>query len=182
MYIFNVNLSDEDYVEFNKFVSIQSAYGKKQMRGLRIWVAAIMVLLCALSLWTEGFTEDGWIACISYIIVFVSMLFLLKPLMLWLIKLQVKFVKKNGKLPYSMTAVMSFDEEGFSETTEEEKTEMKYFGIERVSVLPNRFIYLHKNNLMAYIFPYASFESKEQGEEFLSFLKEVLKYINTKKL
>ena len=49
---------------------------------------------------------------------------------------------------------------------------MKYFGIERVSVLPNRFIYLHKNNLMAYILPYASFESKEQGEEFLSFLKE----------
>ena len=171
MYTFDVHILEKDYYEFNKFVSFKSPHGKKQMRGLRIFLIVIAVILCALSVWSNGFTEDALIDGIAYVIVFGAVQALLVPFMKGFIKLQIGFVKKSGKMPYSAQAVMTFDEEVFTETTEENKTELKYSAVERVSVREGYYIYLHINNLMADLLPYASFADKKQYEEFLQFLK-----------
>ena len=39
-----VNLTDEDYFEFNKFHMIRSHYGRSQMLKVRLMIAAIFVL------------------------------------------------------------------------------------------------------------------------------------------
>lgn len=178
MYTFDVHILEKDYYEFNKFVNLKSPHGKKQMLGLRILFIVLALALCALSVWDNGFSEDALIDSIAYAIVFGIVQALLTPFMKWFIKLQIRFVKKNGKMPYSATAKMVFDEETFTETTEDNKTEVKYSGVERVSVVEGYYIYLHINNLMAYLLPYASFEDKKQYEEFLSFLKTKIPQID----
>ena len=178
MYTFNVRVLEKDYYEFNKFVSLKSPHGKKQMLGLRILLVVITLALCVLSVCSYGFTEDALLDSIAYVITFGIAQALLVPLMKGLIKLQIRFVRKNGKMPYSAQAVMTFDEESFTETTEENKTEVKYSAVESISVREGYYLYLHMNSLMAYLLPYASFEDKTQYKEFLTFLKEKVSTVN----
>ena len=79
---------------------------------------------------------------------------------------------------YSPEAVMEFNEENFIETTPENKTEQKYLAIERISIVENKTVYIHTNNVMAYIIPISCFESKEQYDEFIAFLKTKCKNID----
>ena len=80
-------------------------------------------------------------------------------------------LKKSGKMGYSPNAVMEFYDEIFVETTPENRTEQSYSAVERVSVVEDRTIYIHINNVMAYILPVTAFESKEQYDSFLSFIR-----------
>ena len=57
------------------------------------------------------------------------------------------------------------------ETTPDNKTEQKYSVIERISVVDNKVVYIHVNNIMSYILPFSCFESKEQYNEFFEFIK-----------
>ena len=72
---------------------------------------------------------------------------------------------------YSPESFIEFFEEGFSETTPDNKTEHKYTAIERVSLVDNKMIYIHVNNIMAYMLPLSCFETKEQFDEFIEFLE-----------
>ena len=80
---------------------------------------------------------------------------------------------------YSPIADMEFYEETFIETTPDNKTERKYSAIERVSVVDDKIIYIHVNNIMSYILPFSSFESKEQFDAFLAFIKTKCETIDT---
>ncbi|MBR4845922.1 MAG: hypothetical protein IKU98_05835, partial [Bacteroidaceae bacterium] len=77
------------------------------------------------------------------------------------------------KMGYSPLSVIEFYEDVFIETTPENKTEQKYTAIERVSVVDNKVVYIHVNNIMSYILPVSRFESKKQYDE-------VFEFINTK--
>ena len=48
---------------------------------------------------------------------------------------------------------------------------MKYALVEQISIVDNKIIYFHINNLMAYLLPMASFENREQYKEFITFIK-----------
>ena len=72
---------------------------------------------------------------------------------------------------YSPASDMEFYDECFIETTPENKCEQKYSAIERISVITDKVIYIHVNNVMSYILPFSSFESGEQWNDFLSFIK-----------
>ena len=82
-----------------------------------------------------------------------------------------EMLKKGGKMPYSPQAEMTFTEEGFSEFTSEHKTEQIYTAVECVSVVEGVAIYVHINKLMGFLLPEKVFESKQQLDEFITFLK-----------
>ena len=72
---------------------------------------------------------------------------------------------------YSPISEIEFNDESFIEITADNKTEQKYSAVERVSVLSDKVIYIHINNVMSYILPSSCFESKEQYNNFLDFMR-----------
>ena len=82
-----------------------------------------------------------------------------------------KSLKKQGKMGYSPNSEMEFFDDGFTETTPQNKTEQKYASIERISVVKGKIIYIHVNNVMSYLLPVSCFDSKEQYDAFLNLIK-----------
>ena len=72
---------------------------------------------------------------------------------------------------YSSVSEMEFYDESFIEITPDNKSEQKYSTVERVSVIEDKVIYIHVNNVMSYILPLSCFDSKEQYNAFLDFIR-----------
>ncbi len=177
----NVNMSDEDYLAYNKFWLLKSPYGRKQAIGLRILIMVLWGLIALRSLFKYDFSIAAWIvACIYAVCLAVSEL-LLNPFLAWTAKCQIKGLKKKGKIAYSSSSEFEFYDEYFVETTPENKTEQKYTSIERVSIITDEVLYIHANTVMSYVIPTSCFESKEQYEAFLDFLKTKIERIDTYK-
>ncbi len=168
---FDVNLSERDYVDYNLFHLTKSPYGKKQLFPLRVMIAVLTVLLAVRALVEYGFTAEGLIQAIAPIFIFTVLQLLLKPLFSVFTRVAVKSMKKTGKPAYSPTSVIEFDEDSFTETTPENRIEQKYSSVERISIIKDRFVYIHINNIMAYIIPMASFENREEYDAFIGFIK-----------
>ncbi len=166
---FNVRLNDKDYLEFNAFWATRSHYGKKQMLTLRI-LFVLMILVPLLISFFGGFSLQILIENIPLLILLVLGQLLLAPMYKWLLRLHINSLKKRGKVGYSPSAVMEFFEDIFVETTPDNTTERKYSSVERISVVDNKVIFIHVNNLLAYILPFECFESREQRKDFLDFI------------
>lgn len=74
-------------------------------------------------------------------------------------------------MAYSPTAQMKFYEDDFIEITPTNKIEQTYSAIERISVIRDQVLYIHVNNITAYILPRTCFDSQEQYDEFFAFIK-----------
>ena len=168
---FNVNTNDQDYLDYNKFWMLRSHYGKKQMTAYRISFAIIIGVYILFSLYGGNFTLDSFIGIIPMAILLIIFELLLSPLFVLFLKCYLKSLKKKGKMGYSPSSVIEFYEDVFIETTPDNKTERKYSAIERVSIVDNKVVYIHVNNIMSYILPFYCFESSEQYNEFFEFIK-----------
>ncbi len=169
---FNVNLTENDYLEFNKFHAIRSPYAQKIIKSSKL--GNILMLLCA----AVAFVSDIMDAEAKYsyfvlpLVVLYFALQLLQPRILnWSVKFTVKNLKKKGKLPFTSSAVLEFYDEYFTETTESTKTEQKYSCVERVCIVDNKVIYIFISSVQACILPISVFQSAEEYTEFLSFIK-----------
>ena len=167
---FNVNTNDQDYLDYNKFWMLRSHYGKKQMTTFRLVFAFIFGVYMLILLCGGGFTFDSFLGTIPLAIALVVFQLLLSPLFVLFLKSHLKSLKKKGKMGYSPSSVIEFYEDCFIETTPENRTEQKYSAIERVSVVDNKVVYIHVNNIMSYILPVSCFESKKQYDEFFEFI------------
>lgn len=179
LFKFNVTLSDKDYLDYNAFWMTRSHYGKKSMVGVRNLFIILAVVLALLVFIRDGFSPSSIITAIVYFVVVGLMTVLYKPFCVLILKAQIKSMKKQGKLAYSPVSEMEFYEEYFAETTPENKTEQKYSAIERVSILSDRTMYIHVNNVMSYILPSPAFEFEEQYNKFLAFIKTKCENIDT---
>lgn len=168
---FNVNINDQDYLDYNKFWMLRSHYGKMQMTTFRIIFAVIIGIYILILLYGGNFTFDSFVGIIPTAILLIIFELLLSPLFVLFIKCTLKSLKKKGKMGYSPSSVIEFYEDAFIETTPDNKTEQKYSSVERVSVVKNKVFYIHVNNIMSYILPISCFESSEQCDEFFEFIK-----------
>ena len=177
---FKVNLSEQDYLDYNLFLYLRSHYGKNQMRTIRILIAIVCVLVITFFLLFGGLSGMSSVLffVLSIAVMIFSQLFLDKSFAYGL-KWQIKDLKKRGKMAYSPKSLMEFYEDVFVETTPENKNEQKYSSIERISLVDNKVFYIHISNLMAYMLPVSCFESKEQFEAFLSFIKTKCEIVDT---
>ena len=179
-YRFNVIMTDEDYLEYNKFQLIRSPYGKKQLRNLRISLTVLFGASVLLSLIVGGLSAEYLLtAVIPLAILYIIMQAVCKRFLAWSLKGQLKMMKKSGKPCYSPDSVMEFYEDCFTEITPDNKTEQKYSAIERISFVDGKVIYIHINNLLAYVLPLNCFESKEQYESFSEFIKTKCENVDT---
>ena len=115
--------------------------------------------------------EDPWIDIITIAISIAFLQAICKPVFRWSIRMNVKTLKKRGKMAYSATSELEFFEDILVETTPTNRTEQKYSAIERISVVGDNVIYIHISTIGAYILPSSCFESSQQRQDLLEFLK-----------
>ncbi len=168
---YNVNVNDQDYLDYHIFWMLRSPYGKKQMVSFRIVITVIFAVFILISLFGGKFTVDAFIGILPLLILLLLFHMLLAKFVVWSIKGQLRTLKKSGKMGYSPDAVIEFGEDRFVEMTPDNKTEHTYSAIERVSIVDDKVIYIHINNVMSYILPFSCFESKGQYDDFFRFLK-----------
>ena len=171
LYQFDVTLSDKDYLDYNIFWMIKSPYGRKQMLKFRLLIVTIFVVLALISLVSGDFAPQAFLTLIPYAIMLLLVQLLFNSIFILTLKAQMKALKKQGKMGYTPTATIAFFEDKFVESAATNTTEQAYTAIERISVMENRAIYIHVNNVMSYILPFSCFASDEEREALLAFLK-----------
>ena len=170
-YRFNVTITDQDYLDYNTFWMLRSPYGKKQMKSFRIVITVFWVIASLVTLFMDGFSIVSVFGLIPFVIVFFLIQILFPIFFSWALKLQIKSLKKSGKMGYSPESTIEFYEDRLVETAPDNKTELKYSAVERISVVDHKMIYIHVNNIMSYILPISCFESVEQYDSFLEFIR-----------
>lgn len=168
---FETKTNDQDYIDYNVFNAVYSPYGRKTIQGLRIWFSILTAIVFAFFLIGNDLSIEAFLSTIPILFVSLILQIFLKKFCALSIKYTIKGLKKSGKMGYSPESVIEFYEDYFIETTPENKTEVKFSAIEKVSVFKNKVIYIHINNVMAYILPFSSFESTEQYDAFFEFIK-----------
>ncbi len=168
---FNVNITQEDYIELNRIVMTETPAGKKSSKISNLVFIAVCVILVLFTLVTSKFSGEGFIVTGVLIIAFLLVhLTLNKAINNLAIKATAKSLTKiKGKLPYSEHSVLEFYDDIFVEITDDNKSEMKYSAIENVFVNEN-LVVLFINSMQAYIVPTRSFESNEQKNSLVAFL------------
>ena len=168
---FNVNLNDQDYIDYNYFLELKSSYSKKHKQDYLFKVAIFYAISILLFYIFWGFSIKLLVGAV-FMAIYWGIIILLRPrAFLREIRKRIQISKDNGKVAYIPESVLEFYEDYFKEITSEISSEMKYSAVEKVSIIENKMIYLHMNSVLSYMLPIASFESKEQQERFVEFMK-----------
>lgn len=171
-YQFELTLTEEDYIAYNQFHAFESPLGKKQMKKNKLLLGGFTaVLIVALGLHIGRNTVFAIYTAVVTLYLAVYLLFYRKIAML-LLKRQIKRMKKQGKLPYEPVATMEFYADRFVEIASSRRTEQNYSSIERICVVPDRFVLLYLNTITAVILPISQLRQQTQLEGVLDFLSE----------
>ena len=168
----NINLSEDDYLDFNKFHSFESMHGKKLINKTRFFFILAMVILAALFLLVMGFTTFS-IAYAALLLLF-TLLYMVffKKILTRNVKTQIKRLKKVGKLPFDPVSNLEFHEDKMVEITSFQRTEQSYSIFERVCVVKDRYVLLYKSSVSAYILPVLQIKEQLNQEDFIAFLSK----------
>lgn len=175
---FNIDLTDKDYTDFNVFWQTKSRYGKKMLITLRIFLLLLCFVPTLSAVLDMGFSAESVIPGILWIII---IQLLVVPFFKLTAKIYIKILIKNGKAPYSPHSVLTFYEDSFTEETEDIKTEVKYSGIDRISIVENKLIMIHTNSVQAYLMPAICFGSDIKYNSFKEFIKTKCAAVDTYK-
>lgn len=167
---FNVNTTEEDYFEFNKFCRFMLPSAKKVINNMHFTFTFFAVFFMGILVWCWRIPLNI-ISAFVFLIILVLVQFSIKPMMLSSMKKSIASDKRNGKIRYMLSATLEFYDDKFIETTEDTKTEQKYKMVEQVSIVKDKIIYIHISDAIAYILPFSCFDSDNQANEFLEFLK-----------
>lgn len=171
LFQFNVNMTDKEYLDYNVFWLTRSPYGKKQMKSGRITIGALYIAFILITLLAGNFSAESFLSTIPLVILLVLFQLLLKRFLAWSLKGQIKTLKKSGKMGYTSNSVVQFNEDDFVDCAPDCKMEHKYSAIERISIVGNKAVYIHVNNVMAYTLPISCFENEKQYDDFLDFMR-----------
>lgn len=171
-YQLKVTLTEEDYLTFNCFQNLESTYGRKTVRRFQIALAVLGAVYTVFMLMLEGFFFFLDSAGLSVLGIIVIMILLFKKFMAWTVKMQVKQLKKAGKLPYNKEANLEFYEDKIVAVSENSQAELNYSGLERLCIVKNRYIYAYNSSLSAIILPIPQIRQQVNEGEFLQFLTE----------
>ena len=168
---FQIHVSEDDYLEYNKFWVLRSPYGRKSLVGLRILDVVIILIAILLVVVRGGFDSNVILRILPLLLLLVVLQLLLKPFYVFILRNHIKNLKNKGKIPYTPESVMEFHEDFFLEMSPEAKIEQQYSAVERISLVDGKMIYLHMNNLIAYILPVSAFQSEKEREAFIEFIQ-----------
>lgn len=175
LYNLECKLSEKDYFEFNKYHMSDSDDMKKLNLIVKLCLPAVFLIELIYFIIRGDDIYSLVIALISYVVAFVAFIAILKPVSLWLTKLHIRFMKKNGKLPYSDLSIMEFYDDYFVEKTANTKTELQYDAIYKVRVNEPKAVYIYQNAVLGYVIPFEAFASDDERNKFIDFICEKIK-------
>ncbi len=170
LFQFQVDVTPQMYVDYNAFVMTKTAYGKSQIRKFRIAFSALTVMATLYIVFSGEPSAASLLSCIPLLAVWALFMWLFPHMVVAGTKASIKDMHKKGKLCYDPHAELVFYDDHFEEIVPDKRTTQAYTTLERVSVDGGKAVYLHMDNLRAYIVPTASFDSAEQYQQFLHFL------------
>ena len=140
----NINLTEDDYLAFNSFHAFESSSGKRMVRRSRTLCMLITAFLSILLLFYMGFS----IYYLLYLAIFL-------PSMLLYMVFYKKVLSRNMK-----------------EISASSRTEHGYNVFERVCIKNDRYIFLFKSSITAYILPIAQIKEQLNLEDLMAFLSQ----------
>ena len=169
---FNVNMTPEDYLEFNRIVMSEMPAGKKLIKTERIIISIFTVLGVILILLNEAGSASALVAVIALLLSAILVQVLITPGMKLFVKLNVKSLSKmQGKMPYTEHSVIEFYDDIFVEISDDGKNEVKYSAIDNFFV-NDKLVAIFINKMQAYTIPVTSFQSNEEMLSLVRFISE----------
>ena len=169
-YKLNISLTDEDYLEYNKFYSLRSPYGKKTLNSIRLLTALIILLFIIMYASFNAFSLNSLYYIIPLLAILLIFEFFIPSFLMLAVKANISRQRKTGQLGFTPFSVIEFHDEGIVEISEHMRLEQKYSAMDRIFVVDNKVIYIFTSHLGGYILPVSSFESNAQYAEFLEFI------------
>ena len=170
-YIFDIFLTEEDYIDFNVFHLSRSVYGKKLQRVVRVLLAVIFVAAALINFWAEGISPVTVLYALLLGVLGLMMTAFYGKFSGFLTKLSIGSLKKSGKMAFSPESRVGFTDEGVLEITPDGRTEKRWESMERLCIREGKVWYLYMNNTAAFILPVEQLCAQTDVEEFRRFLE-----------
>lgn len=169
---FNITLTEEAYLDFNKFHSLESATGKKTVKKGKLTILAVILAFTLLELVATGWNEEffGFLT-IMVLMGILSLCFFHKWILL-MVKFQIKQLKKTGKLPFDEQTTYEFYEDKFVQTVPDSRMEQSYSGLERICVVSDRMLLLYRNSSQAFVLPIPQLRQQGDLDALVQFLAQ----------
>ena len=170
LFQFQVDITEQMYIDFNAFVMTHTDYGKAQIRKFRIAFTILSAMAMLYTVFSGGPSVAGLLGCIPLLAVWALFMWLFPRMLVAATKASVRDMSKKGKLCFDPHAELVFYDDHFEEIVPDKRTSQAYTTLERICVDSGKAVYLHMDAMRAYIVPMASFASEEQYQQFLGFL------------
>lgn len=171
LYHFKFVLTEADYLNFNRYHMRFSPVGKKRRLIFQLMVPVILLLFFLASLFNADNNGSLLITAIIYAVFSALWLLILNPLQNLGLKINLKSLKKSGKLPFEKEIDMDFEDEYIHQTMPDSEIKTNYSKIERIAVTEQS-IYLYVSVVSAFIVPLSVFQSQAEKLDFLEFLRK----------
>ena len=176
MFKFEVKLTEEDFLEFNKIHLFYSEQTGKQVKNLRSIFTVLPVVLWPVTTVLADFSLRELIARgLVYLPLAALFWFGVKPSMWLFTKQTLKKTLKKGDRLFSPAATLEFNDDVMVETTDINRSESKYSLIQSVYLVNGKIFYLYINSMQAFLLPVSAFASAEQYNNFLDFIQSKTK-------
>ena len=170
MFQFQIDLTDKDYLCFNRHHLYHSKPGRSFRTKMKVIVPVIFALFLLLFWILELPASFIWTEAVLLAILTVLWFCFFRKFMQMLLKKQVKNMKKAGRLPYQRQTTLVFDEEEIVETSDQSEFRNQYDAIEKVCN-GSCGLYLYLNAVQAFLIPDRAFAGPEEKQALLEFLR-----------
>ncbi len=171
LFNFTVELTDNDYIQFNRNHLSKSAVNKKVAKYSNIFFIVLSIRLAVLVMIRENLIQTPSVAIIYLVLCsafsFVVLL-LLKPFRRFLEKFQLKLQLKHEK-PLLLKTAMQFYEDFIFVVDEKTEEKVKYSALTKLDGDENA-IYLYIGGNKAYVIPLRYFVNQEHINTFCAFI------------
>lgn len=168
--IFNVSLTDEDYIAYNIYHALNSAMGRQNLRRSRALLAFMTVMYAVLFVISLFVFRDKVIFCVLILMFMLYGIFRLAAYRTHIEKSVRKAIlnmKKQGKLPYAAETKYDFAEKEIVATTPDGTYRINYSDIEAVRKDSNH-LYIMITAVSAEIIPIRNLNGRDA--ELMDFL------------
>lgn len=168
----NINLTDEDYFQYNRFHALETPQGKQSIKKAHTIFVLTIVVLSAMILSLQGWTLSSKLYCLAIGVWVIIYFATYKNTLDKNLRKQINRLKETGKLPFDPRSILEFHEDRLVEITDDTHTERRYVSIERVYVYKDSYIFLYKSSMGAYVLPLPQVRAQVNQEDFIRFLSQ----------
>ena len=168
----NITVTEDDYIAFNLFHSLDTAEGKRGVLKSRIIFLSLFVAIVVVLMFILRPTWFSTLYCLLLGIWTFYRLFCVRHIISRNIKKHIEKIKKVGKVPFVPNATLEFYEDRLVEITETTRTECQYRAIEKICVVNDQHIFLYNSAASAFIISIPQIRAQVNPTDLLRFLSE----------